>query len=189
MTSRKRFRLSPALVISCVALFLAIGGTTLATARNTVRSPQIVDGTIRTVDIHDGAVTSAKVADNSLTADDLAANSVGTEEIAPNAVNNAKIAPNAVGATQIAPHAVGAGQLGTVTVRTSSTNPIAAGADGSVSVNCAAGEQVLSGGGQPGNFGVEMTSSIPQSNGWLYQAKNNNGAASTITAYAVCLAG
>ncbi len=32
-----------------------------------------------------------------------------------------------------------------------------------------------------------MTSTRPSGNGWLYQAKNQNGSASTITAYAVCL--
>jgi len=48
---------------------------------------------------------------------------------------------------------------------------------------------VISGGAQPANFGVEMTSTLRNGNGWLYQAKNNNGAASTLTVFAYCLTG
>jgi hypothetical protein len=81
---------------------------------------------------------------------------------------------------------VAASELGTVTVRTSAAT-VAKGANGSVSVACAAGEQVLSGGGQPSHFGIEMTSSRPSGNGWLYQAQNNTGDAGTITAFALCL--
>jgi hypothetical protein len=200
MTRKIRsIRVSPALVVSCLALFMALTGSALAVgiAKNSVRSAQIVDGTIRTVDLHDGAVTAAKVAEKSLTANDLAANSVTAEaiapnaveaeKIAPNAVTSAKIAPNAVGANQIAPHSVGSGQLGTVTQRSNSAT-IAKNSIGSVSVSCAPGEQVLSGGGQPSVFGVEMTTTRPSGNGWLYQAKNNTASDQTITAFALCLA-
>ena len=75
-----------------------------------------------------------------------------------------------------------------MTIRNSAPQAIANGANGGVSVDCAPGEQVLGGGGQPANFGVEMTSAA-QGNGWLYQAKNNSGAASSLTAFALCLAG
>jgi hypothetical protein len=207
MTSKTRgFRPSPALVISCLALFLAFTGSALAVGKNSVRSAQIVDATVRTVDLRDNAVKSVKVADASLTADDLGADSVNSDEIAENAVASPEVAPDSLttgdlGAASVAssevadqsltandlgPNSVGAGELGTVTVRTSS-EAIAAGANGSITANCLAGEQVLSGGGQPGNFGVEMTSTRPSGNGWLYQARNQNGSASTIPAFAVCL--
>lgn len=188
-------------------------------AKNSVRSAQIVDGTVRTIDLHDNAVTSAKVADQTLTANDLGPDSVGSEEIAENAVGSSEVAPdsltandlaaNSVGSSEVAdnslsaddlgPNSVGsseiqaasvrASELGPIAVRTSAPQAIAAGANGSVSVSCAPGEVLISGGGQPGNFGVEMTSSRPSGNGWIYQAKNNNGSASTLTAFALCLAG
>ena len=63
MTSKTRsFRLSPALVLACVALFVALTGSAIAAGvgKNTVRSPQIVDGTIRTIDLRDNAVAPAK---------------------------------------------------------------------------------------------------------------------------------
>ena len=58
------FRPSPALVISCIALFIALTGSAIAAGvlgKNTVRSPQIVDGTVRNVDLHDGAVAASKI--------------------------------------------------------------------------------------------------------------------------------
>lgn len=200
MTSKTRsFRPSPALAIACLALFAALSGSAIAAgvAKNSVRSAQIVNGTVRTIDLHDNAVNSAKVADQTLTANDLGPDSVNSEEIAANAVGSSEVAdgsltandlgPDSVGASEIQANAVNASELGTVTVRTNTVG-IAAGASFGVSVDCAPGEQVISGGGQPANFGVEMTSSRPQGNGWLYQAKNNNGAASTITVFALCLA-
>ncbi len=214
MTSKTRktrsFRLSPTTIISCLALFLALTGSAFAVgaAKNSVRSAQIVDGTVRTVDLRDNAVKAAKVAPDaigaeeiaenavaspevapdSLTAQDLGAASVGSSEIADGSVTSADVSDNSLSAADLAPDSVAASELGTVVQRQSAPQAIAAGANGSVSISCAAGEQLLGGGGQPANFGVEMTSSRPQGNSWLYQAKNNNGNASTITAFALCLA-
>jgi hypothetical protein len=36
-------------------------------------------------------------------------------------------------------------------------------------------------------LGVEMTTTRPSGNSWLYQAKNNTATDQTITAYALCL--
>lgn len=51
MTSKAhKFRPSPALAISCLALFMALVGTAFAAApKNSVRSPQIVNGAVKTV--------------------------------------------------------------------------------------------------------------------------------------------
>ena len=227
MTRKTRsFRPSPSIVISCLALFLALTGSALA-AKASIGSNQIVNGSIRTVDLRDSAVNSAKVADTSITATDLGTDSVGTDEIAKDAVKADEIADNAVaspevapdsltagdlaansvgssevadqsltqadlgtnsvGETEVAADAISADELTTVTVRTNATT-INNGDTGGVSVSCAAGEQIISGGGQPGKYGVEMTSSIPSGNGWLYQVKNASGFNTTITVYALCLA-
>jgi hypothetical protein len=207
MTSKSKFRPSPALVISCLALFAALSGSAMA-AKFAIRSAQIVDGTVRTVDLRDNAVNSAKVADASITANDLGTDSVGSDEIAKDAVNSDEIAENAVASSEVAdqsltqndlgPDSVGSSELQAGSVRASELGPIiqvsnsaqiAAGANGSVSVGCPAGTTVISGGGQPDNFGVEMTSTLRSGNGWLYQAKNNNAAASKLTVFAYCLTG
>lgn len=209
MTSKTRkFRPSPALVISCVALFLTLAGTAFAVGigKNTVRSPQIVDGTIRTSDLRDNSVAAGKVAPDaidsteiaengvessdvapeSLTASDLGAASVTSSEVADQSLTADDLGPDSVGSSEIQAGAIRSSELGPITQVSNSTQ-IAAGANGSVSANCPAGTTVISGGAQPANFGVEMTSSLRSGNGWLYQAKNNNGAASTLTVFAYCL--
>lgn len=205
--TKSKFRPSPALVISCLALFLALTGSALA-AKASIGSNQIVNGSVRTVDLRDSAVNSAKVADTSITANDLGTDSVGSDEIAKDAVNSDEIADNAVASSEVADQSLTQNDLGTDSVgsselqagavraselgpiiQVSNSTPIAANANGSVSVGCPAGTTVISGGGQPANFGVEMTSTLRSGNGWLYQAKNNNGAASTLTVFAYCLTG
>ncbi|HEY5815963.1 MAG TPA: hypothetical protein VIS95_06440 [Solirubrobacterales bacterium] len=216
-TKTRKFRPSPALVIACVALFAALSGSAMA-AKFAVRSAQIVNGTVRTVDLRDNAVNSPKIADAAVTATDLGTDSVGSEEIAKDAVNTDEIAKDAVKADEIAanavtsaevadqsltqddlgPNSVGSSELQAGAVRASELGPIiqvsnstgiAANTTNGVSVQCPAGTTVISGGAQPGNFGVEMTSSLRSGNGWLYQAKNNNGAPSTLTVFAYCLTG
>ncbi|MET0305819.1 MAG: hypothetical protein ABW196_06270 [Solirubrobacterales bacterium] len=227
-TKTRKFRPSPAIVISCLALFLALTGSAFAVGvgKNTVRSAQIVDSTVRTVDLRDNAVSSPKIADATVTATDLATDSVGSDEIAKDAVNSDEIAKdavktdeiadNAVASPEVAPDSLTAGDLalGSVTsseianqtiesddiganavhaeelggtVLRTNTKSLAAGTNGSISVPCQAGEQVLSGGGAPSNYGVEMTSNAPSGNGWFYAASNKTGATQTITVYALCL--
>lgn len=206
----RSFRPSPALVIACLALFAALTGSAFAAGigKNTVRSPQIVDGTIRTVDLRDNAVAAGKIAPNavdtteiaengvessdvapdSLTAADLGAASVGSSEVADQSLTANDLGPDSVGSSELQAGSVRASELGPIS-QVSNSTPIAAGANGSVSVSCPAGTVVISGGAQPANFGVEMTSTLRSGNGWQYQAKNNSGAASTLTVFAYCLAG
>jgi trimeric autotransporter adhesin len=229
-TKTRKFRPSPAIVISCLALFLALTGSAFAVGvgKNTVRSAQIVNGTIRTADLGKDAVKSPKIADATVSAADLGTDSVGSDEIAKDAVNSDEIAkdgvntdeiakdavkadeiaanavassevadqsltqddlgPNSVGSSELQTGSVRASELGTI-IQVSNSTGIAANTTNGVSVQCPAGTTVISGGAQPGNFGVEMTSSLRSGNGWLYQAKNNNGAASTLTVHAYCLTG
>jgi hypothetical protein len=210
MTRKSKFRPSPALVISCVALFVALTGSALAVGvgKNTVRSPQIVDGTIRTVDLRDNAVAAGKIAPNavdtteiaengvessdvapdSLTASDLGPASVASSEVADQSLTQDDLGPNSVGSSELQAGAVRASELGPI-IQVSNSTGIAANTSFGVSVDCPAGTTVISGGAQPANFGVEMTSSLRSGNGWLYQAKNNNAAPSTLTVFAYCLTG
>jgi hypothetical protein len=201
-------RPSPALVISCLALFLAITGSAFAVGKNTVRSAQIVDGTVRTIDLRDNAVNAAKIAPDavgaeeiaenavaspevaadSLTAGDLGANSVGSSEVVDQSLTADDLGPNSVGSSELQAGAVRASELGTI-ISVSNSTGVAASANASVTATCPAGTTVISGGAQPGNFGVELTSTLRNGNGWLAQAKNNNGSASTLTAFAYCLTG
>jgi hypothetical protein len=210
MTSKSKFRPSPALVISCIALFVALTGSALAVGvgKNTVRSPQIVDGTIRTTDLRDNSVAAGKVAPNaidtteiaengvessdvapdSLTAGDLAAASVTSSEVADQSLTANDLGPDSVGSSELQAGAVRASELGTI-IQVSNSTGLAAGASGGVTANCPAGTTVISGGAQPSFFGVEMTSTLRSGNGWLYQAINKTASNATITAFAYCLTG
>jgi hypothetical protein len=194
------FRPSPALLISCIALFLALTGSAFAVgiAKNSVRSAQIVDGSVRTIDLRDNAVNAPKLAPNSVGSEEIAEGAVESPEVAQDALTNqdlgaasvtsSEVADQSLTAADLGPDSVASSELGAVTVRTNSTT-LAKGASGGVNVNCAAGEQVLGGGGQPGHFGTDLTSSRPSGSGWLYQAQNNTGDVDTITVFALCLAG
>ena len=70
---------------------------------------------------------------------------------------------------------------------TNTVTGIAAGDNATVTVTCPAGSVVISGGGQPTFFGVEMTSSLKSGNGWEYQARNNSAFTTSLTAFAYCL--
>lgn len=140
MTSKTRsYRPSPALVISCVALFLTLAGTAFAAsvAKNSVRSAQIVDATVRTVDVRDNAVKAAKiapdavgteeiaenavespeVAQDSLTAGDLGAASVTSSEVADQSLTADDLGPNSAGSSEIADNSAGSSELQTGAVR------------------------------------------------------------------------
>jgi hypothetical protein len=218
MTRNRKFRISPATVISCIALFLAFTGSALAIGKNTVRSAQIVDGTVRTIDLRDEAVNSAKVANATLTADDLGTSSVGADEIAENAVASPEVAPDSLAAGDLAassvassevadqsltqndlgPGSVGSSELQTGSVRASelgaivqvtNTTPIKAGDNAVVTATCPAGTTVISGGGLPGLYAVHLVGSVRSGNGWAAYAHSNSANDTNLVAYAYCLTG
>ena len=68
-----RERLTFANVVSCIALFIALGGSAVALKANSVGSHQIRNDSVRGQDVRNG----------SLKGKDLAAGSVGERELAP----------------------------------------------------------------------------------------------------------
>jgi hypothetical protein len=127
-------------VVSYLALFVALGGTT-AYAANTIGSADVINESlvsrdikngqikstdigrsqvttskikarnVRTADIAAGAVNSAKVSDESLTSTDLATDSVSAAEIADNAITGAKVGDDALTAADIAGADVNGGTI------------------------------------------------------------------------------
>jgi len=86
-------RPSPALIISVLALFVAIGGSAYATSK--VGTKDIKAGAITTAKIRNKAVTGAKIRKDTVTGDKILESTLGTVPAATNAVN----AVNAVNAT------------------------------------------------------------------------------------------
>ena len=61
MSRALRHRPSPAMVISLIALFVALAGTAYALDRNSVKSKHIVNGQVKTQDLANGAVSFSKL--------------------------------------------------------------------------------------------------------------------------------
>jgi hypothetical protein len=70
----KRFRLktpSPALVISVIALVMAMAGTGYALSKNSVGTKQLKNGAVTTKKLHNGAVTTKKIHNGAVTGSKL----------------------------------------------------------------------------------------------------------------------
>jgi hypothetical protein len=97
--SRRRFRVSPALIVACIALFAAMGGFGYAAVNMKASS-------VHSKNIKNGAVTTGKIADGAVTTPKLA-----PDAVAPKATNAANAA-NADNAARLGGAAPGQCQTG-----------------------------------------------------------------------------
>lgn len=98
-------RPSPALVVACIALLIALGGTSIAAVT------QVPKNSVGANQLKNNAVTNPKMANNAVKAPELASNAVVAAKIASNAVTSPKIAANAVTGAKIADGSVAAADL------------------------------------------------------------------------------
>lgn len=94
------FRPSPAMIVACVALFVALGGTATAVTYVVSSNSQIGPGTISGHNPPSGK--HGNVISGSVNGTDLAPNSVGSSEIAANAVGASKVANESLTLSDIA---------------------------------------------------------------------------------------
>jgi hypothetical protein len=112
-------RPSPSLVISMLALFVALTGTATAlNGQNMIDHNDLQAHVVHTGKIHGGAVTTAKLADKAVTNAKIDDGQVTTAKIAPAAVTFSRIAGGAVGTSRIAQGAVIADKLAGAAVTT-----------------------------------------------------------------------
>jgi hypothetical protein len=77
-------RPSPALLVACLALFVAMGGAGYAALK-------LKPNSVKTKNLKNSAVTEAKVADGAVSTPKLAPNAVNTDRIQDNAVTGPKV--------------------------------------------------------------------------------------------------
>lgn len=106
MHYKPRSRLTYANVMATAAVFIALGGTSVAT-HETIFSDDIVDGQVMRRDLATGAVANTKILDGGIATSKLQGNSVTTSRIAPGAVTNLRLADNAVTASKVSDGSLG----------------------------------------------------------------------------------
>jgi hypothetical protein len=97
-------------VVSYLALFVALGGTT-AYAANTIGSDDVIDGSLRSRDIKNGNVRKADIGRNQVTTSKIKAGNVGTTDIAQNAIVTGKILDGNVFTDDLADGAVNSAKV------------------------------------------------------------------------------
>ena len=181
-TESRGRRFTPALVLSIVAVFMALSGAAVALpGQNTVTSGDIVDNTIKSVDLKDNkAVDSIDVVDEAITATDVAPDAAGQSELAPNSVRASELGDGIHAHTNSTLVNGGTGQNANYNT-------------GTVTASCAAGEELLSGSGHwaDGQAGEELVLSEVQLNHNTEQVTvrggNDSGTDRTVVAVAHCL--
>jgi len=104
MPKRLRPKLSFANVVSCLALFVALGSGAYAAKqlpKNSVGSPQIMKNAVKTGDIARNAVKVGKLAKEAVKAGKLAKNAVPTNRLRNDAVSGTKIRNGAVDSAKV----------------------------------------------------------------------------------------
>jgi hypothetical protein len=142
---------SPAMIVACLALLVALSGTGMAAAT------QLGRNSVGTLQLKDSAVTNAKIRNNAVNSAKVAARSLLRSDFAPGQLPAGPVGPQGpAGPTGAAGPAGPAGVVGPVTVRQASVSvpgslsdkptPNTLWVTRSVDVNCNSGERAMSAG-------------------------------------------
>jgi hypothetical protein len=183
-----RRHLSVANVLSCLALFVALGGAAYAAVKippNAVKARNIASQAVTNPKIKREAVTSGKIRNGGVNAVDIGAGQVTEEKIGTGAVTSKKIAKKAVTERTIADGAVNSDKLGKESITAekldrlfyaslahnisyeNSKSVTNEEANKTATVNCPSGKQAIGGGVRlEGELAdVAVTGSYPLSSG------------------------
>jgi hypothetical protein len=203
MKCTRIIRQSPALVISVLALAVALGGTSYAAfevPKNSVGTAQLKNHAVTGAKLKNNSITSGKLKNNSITSGKLKNNSVTGRKLAINTlppVNTAKNADSAGFATNAgsASLAAVASALTSVTwVETTGLTSLS-GTTTAGHAACPSGNYAVGGGAQlPPRGGLTINSSYPATTGssllpteWRVEVTNTTGSSATFDAYVDCV--
>ena len=193
---RTLHRPSPAMVVACLALLVALGGTSVAAVsqlgRNTVGTAQLQFGAVTGPKIRNNAVTSAKVRNRSLLRVDFAAGQLPAGPTGPQGPPG-PAGPNGAAGPP--------GVIGAITVRTNSASVVDGAMDGvwnssRVTRNCDGNERAISAGTSWGDDGADLRlvtqelepllNAQNQVIGFVGVGGNDTGESSTFTVHVLC---
>jgi hypothetical protein len=92
-----RRRPSPALVIACVALFVALGGVSYGVATQSIDSREIKNNTIRSKDVRNNTLRTFDVRNNEIRGFDIRNSTVQGRDVAFNTLTGADISEDSLG--------------------------------------------------------------------------------------------
>jgi hypothetical protein len=101
MRSILRRRPSAATLISCFALFMALGGVSYGFAAGSIDSREILNDTVRGKDVHQETLTGSDVKNGKLGGADIASDSLGGGDIAPDSLGGEDVAPDSLGGSDV----------------------------------------------------------------------------------------
>jgi hypothetical protein len=188
---------SPAMIVACIALIVALGGTSVAAVsqllpRNSVGPRQLQFGAVTGPKIRSNAVTTAKVANRSLLRADFAPGQLPAGPTGPQ---------GPAGPAGAAGPAGPSGAISAITVRTANVSVVDGAVDNTfntarVQRNCESNERAISGGTSWGDDGVdlklvtqELEPALNAQNqviGFIGVGGNDTGESSTFTVHVLC---
>ncbi len=170
------------LVISLLALFVALGGTGWA-------AQVLGRGSVGTAQLARDAVTAPKIAAGAVTKSKLASGAVTSAAFGPQVIGRDAIAPGAVTADRLAPGILGGLAANKISIVNSPLATIqGTGISTLVSASCPAGQRVIGGGWDSGNRFVVVTASAPSLDGSGWGAVFSTGVTTQVTVQAICVA-
>ncbi|MBJ7329879.1 MAG: hypothetical protein JHC95_08285 [Solirubrobacteraceae bacterium] len=169
-------RPSPAMVVACVALIVALGGTGYAATKLPAKSvgrEQIRNGAVGNLQIRNGAITSGKLRSDTVTGGKIRNGSVAAKDLAKGVIPTP-----------------------TTTLQQASGDPLPPGGVGAVSAQCPSGQHATGGGGGfagPPTTNDKIVDSLPVGDErpvirWRVSIFNGGTAPRTPVAYVICTA-
>ena len=196
-------RVTPATVLSALALFVALGGTgwadavlgtgsvgTVQLARNAVTTPKISNGAVTKSKLGPGAVTSAALSKGAVTSTALSKGAVTSAALSKEAVTGASIAAGTITADRLATGVVG-GIAGTkISTVVSPLVTVPAGSVGTaVTATCAAGQKAIAGAWNAGRDAfTDSEGPTPDGTGWSAVFETSSLSSAAVTVAAICAA-
>ena len=202
-------RPSPAMVVACIALIVALGGTSVAAvdaiAPNSIGPAQIKANAVSTSELKNGAVTNPKLRNNAVTGAKVQNQSLTAADFVAGSLPRGPAGP--AGPAGAAGPAGPAGTIGPITVR-QGTVVVAGGSGaavqdgayttGTVSVSCNPGEKAISAGtgwsddAADRELWVQRITPLETNGavtGYRGTGGNDSGNTSTFTLYVHCYTG